>query len=146
MTPTIGSPAPKTRLVASRATNTTQWEIGLWLLAPISYVAYVYDANNRVVREYNALGINKFFGYDAKGNELTVTDERGNTTTTVYDANDRIVRQTDALLGVQTFSYDANGNLLSQTDERRTHPLHLRRVVPAENRNRPSAGGQELQL
>jgi|GEM_PF-1091051 len=61
--------------------------------------------------------------YDAKGNVLTHTDPRGQTTTTVYDKRDRAVAITDPQVsgapdaGVTRKIYDDAGNLLDTVDQ-----------------------------
>ena len=80
-------------------------------------LAQVFDANNRVIRENNALGINKFFTYDVMCNLFTVTDENANKTTFAYDALDRLTSETNALGGVRRYEYDATGNRTKLTDE-----------------------------
>jgi RHS repeat-associated protein len=56
------------------------------------------------------------YTYDAVGNQLSVTDPLGRTTSYAYDALDRQVSMTDALGAVTQYAYDAVGNPLSTTD------------------------------
>ena len=51
------------------------------------------------------------YGYDADGNQTTVTDPLGRVTTTAYDALDRPITVTDPLGGITTTAYDADGEV-----------------------------------
>ncbi|WP_160330415.1 DNRLRE domain-containing protein [Sphaerimonospora mesophila] len=61
------------------------------------------------------------FAYDAAGQQISVTDERGKITTAVYDGLGRRVQVTDPKVGDAdpgrwTYAYDLAGELLSATD------------------------------
>jgi RHS repeat-associated protein len=51
------------------------------------------------------------YGYDASGNQTTVTDPRGFTTTTTYDADNAAVLLTDPLGNVSLSCSDGDGNV-----------------------------------
>jgi RHS repeat-associated protein len=51
------------------------------------------------------------YGHDANGNQTTVTDPRGNTTTTTYDADGESVMVTDPIGSASLTCYDRNGNV-----------------------------------
>lgn len=57
------------------------------------------------------------FTYDSNSNLLSVTDPRGNTTTTAYDLLDRPGRTTNPDQSFRTTSYDPNGNPVARVDE-----------------------------
>ncbi len=52
------------------------------------------------------------FAYDGEGNQVTVTDNRGNPTHYAYDEDGLVVREKNAEGHVIAYSYDANNNLL----------------------------------
>jgi RHS repeat-associated protein len=56
------------------------------------------------------------YTYDAAGNQTSITDPAGNTTTTAYDHMNRPTTITDALNHNTTLSYDNAGNLTATTD------------------------------
>ncbi len=60
---------------------------------------------------YNNTYIQTQTTYDADGNMLSQTDERGNTTTYTYDADGNVLSMTDPKGNVTTYTYDANGNV-----------------------------------
>ena len=63
------------------------------------------------------LGNTTVYGYDASGNQITVTDALGHTTTTLYDALDRADDARSApRAGITTITYDAAGRETSLTD------------------------------
>jgi YD repeat-containing protein len=51
------------------------------------------------------------YGYDGDGNKTSVTDARGNTTTTTYNADDQATLVTDALGNEALTCYDGAGNM-----------------------------------
>jgi YD repeat-containing protein len=57
-----------------------------------------------------------FYTYDDVGNQTSVTDVEGHTTTTVYDALNRPETVTNALGHSTTTAYNAVGNVVSTTD------------------------------
>jgi RHS repeat-associated protein len=62
------------------------------------------------------LGNSTVYGYDASGNQITVTDALGHTTTTLYDALNRPTTLISATGGITTITYDAAGRETSLTD------------------------------
>lgn len=87
----------------------------------------------------NAAAYTTTFGYDANGNQTTITDATGAVTTTAYDAINRKVSVTDPLGAVTKTGYDAIGNIVSATDPL-GHALTfgydpLGRVTTATDRN-----------
>ena len=81
---------------------------------------FEFDRNNRMLREIRPAVVDPgthvltryvvSHKYDADGNEIETTDERGNKTLVAFDKDNRIVLLTDAD-GVQTvFSYDSRNN------------------------------------
>ena len=55
------------------------------------------------------------YGYDAAGNQTTVTDPLGDKTTAVFDGDNRQTSGTDPLGNVTGYAYDANGHLITVT-------------------------------
>lgn len=83
-------------------------------------VAYAFDANNRLVRETNALGVDTVYQYDARGNRMVQADAAGTPDQRVtqyrYDAADRLTDTVNAL-GVAThMQLDAVGNVQARYD------------------------------
>ncbi|MGI5146828.1 polymorphic toxin-type HINT domain-containing protein [Plantactinospora sp. CA-294935] len=58
------------------------------------------------------------YGYDARGNQSTVTDAAGNVWTSTYNLLGQVVSKSDPDAGTGTMSYDANDNLQQTTDAR----------------------------
>lgn len=56
------------------------------------------------------------YGYDAYGNNTSITDAEGNTSTFQYDAFGNLLRMVDARGGVSTRTYDAANRLLTSQD------------------------------
>ncbi|GLU47104.1 hypothetical protein Nans01_14550 [Nocardiopsis ansamitocini] len=56
------------------------------------------------------------FGYDAAGQQSTVTDPLGNTTAYAYDADSRVIQTTDPLGTVRKSTYDRGGLLTTVVD------------------------------
>jgi len=81
---------------------------------------YAYDADNRLVRQTDALGVVTTYQYDARGNRLSMTVAAGtaeaSTTTYQYDAADRYIATTNALGVTTRLSLDANGNVVARYD------------------------------
>lgn len=78
----------------------------------------VFDANNRVVSETNALGIEVHYEYDARGNNTARIEAVGTVdqrrTEFRYDAVNRLVDTTDALGVVSRNVYDLDGNVVTR--------------------------------
>ncbi len=88
---------------------------------PMGHVTkYEYDAygnNTRIIRDYGgALQNQIIFTYDSIGNQTSVTDPIGNTTTYEYDVNGNLTKLTDPLGNITTYTYDSRGNRLTGTD------------------------------
>jgi RHS repeat-associated protein len=80
-------------------------------------VSYGYDAvGNQVTITRDEGGLNQLtaIGYDALGNAVGVTDPNGNTSRSAYDLNRRVVSAAaPAAIGLVTsFAYDADGRLI----------------------------------
>ena len=52
-----------------------------------------------MIEEIEPLGVTVSYTYDASGNQQTVTDALGHTTTTLYDALDRATTMISAVAG-----------------------------------------------
>jgi RHS repeat-associated protein len=79
------------------------------------------DANGRPtqLREaHNGTLLSTTYAYDAVDNLKTVTDNRGDVTTTTWDSLGRKLSTSDPDMGHWTYGYDDVGNLTSQTDAR----------------------------
>ncbi|MEU6024604.1 RHS repeat-associated core domain-containing protein [Micromonospora sp. NPDC047134] len=58
------------------------------------------------------------YGYDARGNQSTLTDAKNNVWTSTYNLLGQVVTKSDPDAGNSSLSYDANGNLEQVTDGR----------------------------
>lgn len=83
-----------------------------------AYVQNVYDAQGRVIIQYDQQNMPSFFSYGA---EITVprvyTDTLGNTLTHIYNANYQLVQEIDVLGNSIIYTHDARGNIVSIQDE-----------------------------
>jgi RHS repeat-associated protein len=82
------------------------------------------------------------FGYDADGNQLTVTDPLSQTTTATYNNLNEQTAVTDALGHTTSYGYDADGNQVTVTDalgHRTTYVYNSRDWLVSETD--PSGGG-----
>ena len=98
-------------------------------------VANVYDLQNRVVQQTDALGgvttfvysagrttktdplgRSRSYTYDIEGKVLTETDAAGYVVATGYDAAGRPVSRSDVFGTIETFTYDSRGNVLTHRD------------------------------
>lgn len=88
----------------------------------------VYDAQGRVVTQYDQAGRVSYFAYDVvlsgyapvgiTGATTDVyTDTLGNVTIHVYDDQHRIVQEMDALGYAISYMYDANNNVIKKVDQ-----------------------------
>lgn len=79
---------------------------------------YVYDFNNRVVRQINALGESAYTEYDWLGNALRKIDNNNNVTTLTYDAFGRVLTQItpfDTTTSTKiVYTYDNLGNVTEE--------------------------------
>jgi YD repeat-containing protein len=76
----------------------------------------VFDELGRMIRSITAGGQVTAYGYDANGNQLSVTDPQQRLSTNSYDALNRLVQVTDAGNGITQYGYDEQDNLVSVTD------------------------------
>ena len=63
-------------------------------------------------------GFTTSYGFDAHGNQATVTDTAGESWSTTYNLLGQAVSKSDPDAGTSSMVYDANGNLLQSTDAR----------------------------
>jgi RHS repeat-associated protein len=77
--------------------------------------SFTYDADGNMVRTQGPAGISTAT-YDARGNNLSVTDETNATVHYSYDAADRMTSLSDALGRTWQVGYDAAGSTVSATD------------------------------
>ncbi len=75
-----------------------------------------YNANGRLTSQSDALGYVTSYTYDGVGNQLTVTDQNGNTVTTVYDSMNRVLETIEPLGVTVSNTYDGSGNQETVTD------------------------------
>ncbi|HEV2636342.1 MAG TPA: fibronectin type III domain-containing protein [Actinocrinis sp.] len=85
---------------------------------------WTYDVDGQLTKSTdprgNASGANPAsftttYGFDAAGNQTSVTDPLGHTTATGYDADNRVASSTDALGNLTKYTYDYDGNLTKVT-------------------------------
>ena len=85
---------------------------------------YFYDPAGRLTSEVSPLGnlsgataasYTTNYGYDADGNQTTVTDPLGDVTTTGYNADDQAVSVTDPVKNVTKTQYNADGDVVQVT-------------------------------
>lgn len=101
-----------------------------------------YDNNLRVASKIQAEGMTgvqatTVFGYDANGNQTSVSDPRNYPTTTAYDNRNRKINSTNPLTQIARWSYDAVGNVLvvtrtDNTTETKTYDA-MNRVLTDKN-------------
>jgi len=89
---------------------------------------YEYDASGRTIQsiqnynsaklqnEENIWNIVTEYEYDARGNQVSVTDTYGKTTTYEYDLSGRLVKTTDPAGNITVSTYDDAGQLITSTD------------------------------
>ena len=78
----------------------------------------VFDELGRLLQRIGAGSQVFAYGYDAEGNQVSITDPLSGMTAQAFDALDRLVQQTDPLSGLTGYAYDAQDNLISVTDPR----------------------------
>ncbi|MGE5308395.1 MAG: Ig-like domain-containing protein, partial [Deltaproteobacteria bacterium] len=78
--------------------------------------AYQYDKLNRLVKTTFADGASISYSYDAFGNQVNVTDQRGNIQTNTYDAYERLSQTKSPLGGLIQYNYDTEGHLIALID------------------------------
>ncbi|MBK9008597.1 MAG: DNRLRE domain-containing protein [Anaerolineae bacterium] len=74
-----------------------------------------YDPN-RPQNGENVYNIVTVYEYDARGNQISVTDTYDRTTQYVYDDADRLIQTIDPAGSATTNAYDTSGRLISTTD------------------------------
>jgi RHS repeat-associated protein len=91
-----------------------------------TFVRNVYNANGRVVEQYDALNKKWVFAYDEPNHKTVVTDPLGRVTTYQYDANLRLSSEKDALNQIVSYAYDAANNRAAISDKRNqaTHYIY----------------------
>jgi RHS repeat-associated protein len=80
-----------------------------------SITRYGYDGlgnQTSIVRDAGGLNQLTAIGYSATGDPVSITDPRGNITTSRYDAARRVATTTDPNALITAFSYDANGSVI----------------------------------
>ena len=85
--------------------------------------------------------------YETDGDLASVSDSLSHATTFGYDAMGRRTTVTDALTNATTTTYDARGSRQPRHQPRHhLHRVHLRRLRPPGERDRPSAADDALRL
>ncbi|MEO6936655.1 MAG: LysM peptidoglycan-binding domain-containing protein [Collimonas sp.] len=117
--------------VATTATGPSDWKPTVLLSVDDHVTSNVYDAAGRLKQQTKAAGtpaagiVN--YGYDAMGNAISITNERGFITTQEFDAlgrkisttvplNDGVLDGTAPQFAVTKTQYDAFGNAVKVTD------------------------------
>lgn len=77
---------------------------------------YIYDNNNRLVKQTLPMGGVVTYDYDAVGNQIEMTDPAGNTTRYCYDAVNRLTEVLEADGAKTAYEYDREGNLIKETN------------------------------
>ncbi|WP_346837593.1 DUF6531 domain-containing protein [Microbulbifer sp. SAOS-129_SWC] len=79
-------------------------------------VVFEFDRANRMTAQVNGEGDRSEYTYDGVGNQVTVTDGNGNTTSNTYDAANRLLTSTNAEGETTTYAYDEVGNRVGIVD------------------------------
>src|SRR5581483_3318499 len=82
---------------------------------PAGSYALTYDKLDRPVTVSAPYGLSLAFQYDANGNRISVTDNKGGVQTSTYDALDRLTAREQAGVAKATWGYDAKGDLATLT-------------------------------
>ena len=80
--------------------------------SPHETTAYTYDGMQRVVKTTNPDGTITENVYDAAGNLVAKSDEKGQWTQYVYDSRNRVVETIEPDGSVLTTGYDGGGNIV----------------------------------
>jgi YD repeat-containing protein len=78
-----------------------------------------YDVLDRLTAISQTLGtqtLTTFYGYDADGNRVSMTDANNHTWQWVYDSMDRLCQAKDPLLQSKQWTFDLNSNVQTVTD------------------------------
>ena len=95
----------------------TAWFDAMRLEVGASHTSFTYDANKNYVTEVkDPAGNTVSYGYDAVGNNTSVTDGKQNQTSYDYNGNNQLTKVTDPNLNVTSYGYDGEGNLTSVTN------------------------------
>ncbi len=101
----------------------------------ISVTTWTYTGDGQLKTQVDPLGnapggtpanYTTTFGYDAAGNQSSVTNQLGRTTSYEYDALDNRIEQTDALNRVTTWEYDALNRLTAVAQPATGTPIPVR--------------------
>ncbi|MCG3086084.1 DNRLRE domain-containing protein [Anoxybacillus sp. LAT_31] len=95
----------------------TAWFDAMRLEVGASLTSYTYDAKkNYVTKVTDPAGNMVSYTYDAIGNQTSVTDGKGKTTSYEYNNNNQLTKVTDPNGNVTTYGYDGAGNRTSVTN------------------------------
>jgi RHS repeat-associated protein len=95
----------------------TAWFDAMRLETGAVHTFYTYNTGGNYLTEVdNPVGNNVKSGYDTVGNNTSVTDGKGKTTSFVYDKRNLLTSVTDANLKTTSYGYDAVGNRTTVTD------------------------------
>ncbi|WP_241762332.1 hypothetical protein [Anoxybacillus flavithermus] len=95
----------------------TAWFDAMRLEVGASLTSYTYDAKkNYVTKVTDPAGNTVSYTYDAIGNQTSVTDGKGKTTSYEYNNNNQLTKVTDPNGNVTTYGYDGAGNRTSVTN------------------------------
>ena len=105
--------------IAHAADSRSAWRICHALLSrirqPLNYNTR-YNGLGQFIQSSDPAGNITQYGYDPRGNLVSVTDAKGNTHSFNYDRLDRMVKEIRPLGQAISYAYDANGNLTQVTD------------------------------
>ncbi|WP_285555941.1 polymorphic toxin-type HINT domain-containing protein [Actinoplanes regularis] len=100
---------------AGRTSNLIEYKVRPTVTAPTDTFTGEYTITPPAAADL----ITTTYGYNARGDQNTVTDTKNNTWTTDYNLLGQVKSKTDPDAGTTTgMTYDANGNLLQSTDAR----------------------------
>ncbi len=80
-------------------------------------VTYVYDKQNRKVKEIDALGYETTFAYNAFNQVIKTTYPDGTSIQSKYDAAQRLIEKVDQLGYSEKYTYDEYDNLIQSVDK-----------------------------
>ncbi|MDB5106244.1 MAG: repeat protein [Fibrobacteres bacterium] len=76
----------------------------------------LYDADGRIVREYDQAGVRKRFEYDAMGRVVSEIDSLNHITRLFHDVNGNLYAKLDPVGNLELNVFDGLGRLLKKTD------------------------------
>src|SRR5207248_3329502 len=90
------------------------------------WIAFTYDASNRITQAADNIGRTVTYVYDGSGRLSTVTDPENNVTTYTYDTSNRLLTIRDGRNIVYLTNEYTNGRVTKQTlaDTNATHQLN----------------------